>query len=331
MAENSKQTIITAVSIVVALAAIVYALMTKVEKPTVTATVPSIEVTEITYEVSSDNPVVMTIGDKQVTRMEVLDNFASSGSQLPPGANIEEIFPLLQDQYLVGELLKQAALDNGYTKDTPAIAQRLNTALDQALRAEYIKDLGDNKVTEDDVQKAYDDIVKNAPDVEERRARHILVSDETKANALIAQLNDGASFEDLARENSEGPTGQNGGDLGYFAQSEMVPEFANAAFSMNVGEVSAEPVQTQFGFHVIKVEDVRTRAKPAFEDIKAQIEGQLRQAVISEEIQKIRQQKEITAFDFNGDPLPVADEQNNASDVTEDSPESEMPSDQAEE
>lgn len=304
MSDNSKQTFITAVSIVVALGSVAYALMTKVEKPMVTAAVPSMEVKEVTYEVGADNPVVLEMGEKQVTRMEILDNFAASGSQLPAGTDIQKMFPLLQDQYLVGALLKEAALDNGFSKDTPKIAQRLNEALDQALRAEYVKSLGETKVTEDDVKKAYDDIVKNAPDVEERRARHILVKDEEKAKDLIKQLNDGGDFEALAKENSEGPTGVKGGDLGYFGKAEMVPEFANAAFGMEVGSMSAEPVQTQFGYHIIKVEDSRTRAKPAFDDIKAQIEGQLRQAVISEEIQKMRQSMTITPYDYNGDPLP---------------------------
>lgn len=304
MSDNSKQTIITAVSIVVALGSIAYALMTKVEKPTVTAAVPSMEVKEITYEEGANNPVVMEVGDKKITRMEILDNFAASNSQLPAGTDIKTVFPLLQDQYLVGALLKEAALDNGFSKDTPEIAQRLNAALDQSLRAEYIKSLGETKVKEGDIKNAYDDIVKNAPDIEERRARHILVKDEAKAKELIAKLNDGGDFEKLAKENSEGPTGVKGGDLGYFAKSEMVPEFANAAFEMKIGDMSKEPVQTQFGYHIIKVEDKRMRAKPAFEDIKGQIENQLRQAVLGEEVQKLREGLTIISYDYNGDALP---------------------------
>ena len=307
MSDNSKQTIITAVSVVVALGSIAYALMTKVEKPTtMTASVPSIEVSDVTYEAGADNPVVMELNGRKVTRMAIMDNFAASGSQLPEGANIEKMFPLLQDQYLVGALLKKAALDNGFTKDTPEVAVRLSAALDQALRAEYIKSAGEESVTDSDIKKAYENIVQNAPAVEERRARHILLADEEKAVELIAALNAGGDFEALAKENSEGPTGAKGGDLGYFAKSEMVPEFADAAFAIEVGSVSAKPVQTQFGFHIIKVEDKRERAKPSFDEMKDQIENQLRQGVITEKLQELRQASEIKMYSYSGGELPKA-------------------------
>lgn len=308
MAKNSNQTVITAVSVVVALAAVTYALVSKVEKPnTVTAVIPSVEVSETkTYEVAENNPVVLELDGKKITRMEVLDNFAASGSSLPDGTNVEEVFPLLQDQYLVGALLKKAALEKGYSKDTPEIAMHLNAALDQALRAAYIREMGEEAVTEDDLKKAYDDIVKNAPEIKERKARHILVSDEAKAKSLIEELKNGADFALLATENSEGPTNVKGGDLGYFAQNEMVPEFAVAAFSLDIGGVSNEPVKTQFGYHIIKIEDERTREKPSFEDVKAQLEQQLRQAVIGEKLAELRQNAQIEVYTYSGDELPKA-------------------------
>lgn len=302
MTQNTNQTIITAVSIVVALGAITYAMMSKVEKPVV-GQVPAMEITEVQYEKGANNPVVMTVDGREVTRQEVLDNFALSGSQLPEGTDVEQIFPLLQDQYLVGNLLKTAALENGLSKDTPAIAARVNAAYEQALRAEYINEMGAETVTDNDVKQAYEDIVKNSPAVEERRARHILVQDEAKAKEIIEQLNNGADFATLAEENSEGPTGPKGGDLGYFAREEMVPEFATAAFAIEVGKVGAVPVKTQFGYHVIKVEDSRERAKPDFETVKPQLEQQLRQAAVGEALQKLREKSEITVFSYNGDPL----------------------------
>lgn len=308
MADNSKQTIITAVSIIVALVAVTWALMTKVETPQVT--VSPVSVAETVYEEGVNNPVVMTIGDKKVTRMEVMDNFAASGSELPDGTNVEDVFPLLQDQYLIGYLLKEAALDNGLSKDTPEIALRVNAALDQALRAEYIKSVSDNAVSADDLKKAYDDIIGNAPAIEERRARHILVKDEQTAVELIEQLKNGADFIQLAQDNSEGPTGVKGGDLGYFAKGEMVPEFAEAAFAMEVGAVSGTPVKTQFGYHVIKVEDSRDREKPSFEQVKDQLEQQLKQAVLAEEVGKLRDAANITVYSYSGDALPAQAEAN---------------------
>jgi len=300
----SKQTIVTAVAIVVALAAVVYALCLKNDQKPVTALVPSVEVTELTYESSGNNPVVLKIGGREVTRAAVMDNFAASGSQLPEDANIEDVFPLIQDQYVVSQLLKQAAINNGFSKNTPQVALRVNEALEQGLRAAYIQSVGERNVSDADTKQAYDDIVKNAPDVVERRASHILVADEETAKSLIAQLDDGADFAELAKDNSTGPTGVKGGDLGYFAKTEMVPEFANAAFSMDIGDVSSEPVQTQFGFHVIKLTDERKREKPEYDAIKEQLKNQLRQAVLAEEIQKLRAEADITVFTFDGDDVP---------------------------
>ena len=304
---NSLQTIITVFSVVVALIAVVYALSVRNDAKPTTAMVPSVDVQEVTYESGSDNPVVMTLDGRDITRLQIIDNFEASGSKLPAGTNVEQVFPLLQDQFLVGELLKKAAQNEGFSENSPEVAKALNAAKDQALRAAYIREVGEREVSEDDVKRAYDDVVKNAPDIKERRASHILVEDEAKAKDLIKQLNEGADFAKLAEENSVGPTSANGGDLGYFAQQEMVPEFANAAFAAEVGTVIQEPVKTQFGYHVVKVVDERNRAKPAFEDVKADLENQLRQAVLAEEVQKLRQAADVTMLTYTGEPMPVAD------------------------
>lgn len=305
--KNTTQTIITVLSVTIALIAVVYALTVKNDTKPSTAMVPSVDVQEVTYEAGSDNPVVMTLNGRDITRLQIIDNFEASGSKLPAGTDIEQVFPLLQDQFLVGELLKNAAKEQGYTQDHPEIAKALNNALDQALRAAYIKEVGNENVSEEETKRAYEDIIKNAPDIKERRASHILVEDEAKARELISQLNEGADFAKLATENSVGPTGENGGDLGYFAQQEMVPEFANAAFSAEIGTIIQEPVQTQFGYHVIKVVDERNREKPAYEDVKEDLQNQLRQAVLAEEVQKLRQAADVTVYTYSGDPVPVAD------------------------
>jgi len=314
MAEkNSTQNLITAVAIIVALVAVVYAFMMKTEKPIVVTEQPV-----KTIEVTENNPVVLTVNGKDVTRVEILDNFAQSGSQLPQGANLAQIFPLLQEQYLVGKVIEMAAKDKGIDTDHPKVQEALQKAKDRALRAAYMDDVGKEMVTEEDIRKAYEDIIGNQPDVMERKARHILLKDESKANALIVKLNQGRDFAKLASENSEGPTKENGGDLGYFSADQMVPEFSKAAFDLEVGDYTKTPVKTQFGYHIILVEDERQREKPAFDLVKEQLGQQLRQAASAEKIQELRENADVTIYDFEGNVIkaeepteevqPMADE-----------------------
>ncbi len=110
------------------------------------------------------------------------------------------------------------------------------------------------------------------PKSEEVKARHILVKTKEEADAIIKQLDGGANFEELANQHTTDPSGKTtGGDLGYFGPGQMVPEFDAAAQALAVGSYSKEPVQTQFGFHIIKVEDKRPVAPPAFEQVRDQI------------------------------------------------------------
>ena len=157
---------------------------------------------------------------------------------------------------------------------------------------------------ESNLQAMYEQLVVNQPDQDEVNARHILVDDKEKAEALIAQAQNGADFAELAREHSTGPTGANGGDLGYFAQAQMVPEFSAAAFAMEVGAVSDEPVQTQFGWHVIKVEDRRPVVKPSYEEMREALSQQLRQSVTQSIVQSLRGEAEVTLFTIDGEPMP---------------------------
>lgn len=310
MAEkNSTQNLVTTASIIIALVAVIYAFTVKMDEQKVIE-VEEPQMVENTYEIGEDNPVVMIIDGENVTRMQIMDNFAQSGSQLPAGADMQQIFPLLQEQYLIGELIENAAKDKGIDANNPKVQERLNQVLDQALRAAYIEEVGKEKVTDADVQKAYDDIIGNAPAQMERKARHILLKDEATANALIVKLNQGADFATLAEKNSTGPTGAKGGDLGYFANGEMVPEFERAAYALEIGNFTQKPIKTQFGYHIIMVEDERQRAKPAFEDVKEQLANQLRQAATAETIQDLRANAEITMFDFTGAEVKQAEEDN---------------------
>lgn len=305
MSTNSKQNVITAVAIIVALIAVVYAFIIQTNNTPSEETVVEEEevVAEETYTEGEQNPVVMTVDGRDVTRAEVMENFTASGSQLPQGANMEQIFPLLQEQYLISHLLDNAARNSGVNGTDPEVAKRIEDARQQAIRAVYIDQVTAEAVTDADVRQAYDDVVANAAPIMERRARHILVESEAEAADLIEQLNNGANFEELAAANSADPSAQRGGDLGYFAANEMVPSFSEVAFSIGVGEVNPTPVQTQFGYHVIKVEDERSRPKPTFEEMEEQLTQQLRQGVIRQKVEELRATSNVTVYDFNGNPI----------------------------
>ena len=146
--------------------------------------------------------------------------------------------------------------------------------------------------------------------MQEAKASHILVADEAKAKELIKQLNDGASFEELAKENSTDNTAEKGGDLGYFAQTDVVPEFGDAAFALSPGEITKEPIQSQFGYHIIKLAEKRQRPPAEFEEAKPFLEAQIRSAVLQGILNGWRKDSDVETFDINGDPIePAAGEE----------------------
>jgi peptidyl-prolyl cis-trans isomerase C len=156
------------------------------------------------------------------------------------------------------------------------------------------------------MRKLYDESVKKLTPEKEVRARHILVDSEDKAKEILAKLKAGGDFVALAKENSKDPGAATGGDLGYFTKSQMVPEFAEAAFKLEKGQLS-DPVKTQFGWHIIKVEDTRDRPVPAFEAVKEQIGNFLVQKAQTELVMKLRSEAKIEKPTPPAPPTPAAD------------------------
>ena len=152
--------------------------------------------------------------------------------------------------------------------------------------------LNEYKVDEAEVQAAYEKMVADAPKVE-YKARHILVESEDDAKAVIVELDGGADFEELAKEKSTGPSGPRGGDLGWFGSAQMVAPFAEATAAMEKGTYSKEPVQTQFGWHVILLEDSREPEPPSLDSLRAQIETQLKQQALAGYIGGLVQDSQI--------------------------------------
>lgn len=248
---------------------------------------------------AADDPVVAKVEGTDLHRSEVLafiQNLPPQMRQVPA----EAIFPMALEQVINAKIvdLKAATTD---VSTTPAYAARLEDAKKQIARAVYVEGEIEKALSESDVQKAYDKLVKEQGKVEEVKARHILVEKEDEAKDIIKKIADGAKFEDLAKEFSKDTSNKaSGGDLGYFAKDAMVKEFAEAAFKLGKGETSKEPVKTQFGYHVIQVEDKRDRPAPKFEEVKPQLEAQVRRDLLNNLVEGWRSKAKVETFDFNG-------------------------------
>lgn len=172
-------------------------------------------------------------------------------------------------------LLSQKAAEESLDKDA-AFQQRMAFLRERALHSALIDRQVTGAISEEEVRARYDQEISNTPAVNEIHARHILVKTKEEADAIVKQLDGGADFAKLAGENTTDPSGKtSGGDLGWFAPGQMVPEFEKAAFGLEVGTYTKEPIQTQFGWHVIKVEDKRVQQPPAFEEVKTQVRSLL--------------------------------------------------------
>jgi len=180
---------------------------------------------------------------------------------------------------------------------------------EQVLQRVLLERQINEQITETALREAYDKMIADAVTAEQINARHILVESEADAKQVIEELNGGADFAELAKTKSTGPSGPKGGDLGYFEKGQMVPEFSEAAFALKIGEFTKEPVKTQFGWHVIKLEDRRTAEPPSFEASQDQLKAQLSQQIGSVYIKGLRETATIERFKMDGTPEEVKPEE----------------------
>ncbi len=250
-----------------------------------------------------EDRVVANVNGEDIMLSEVL----SMLDQLPPNM-VQQIpppmlVPLVADQLVNGRLMAA----EGYAAnldESEDVQTRLEQAERQLVQQAWLDQAVEDRVSDERLQTIYEEFVAAQPPVEEVQARHILVETEEEAIDVIAAIDEGGDFAELAQERSTGPSSSRGGDLGYFRQGDMVPAFGDAAFAMEVGAHSTEPVETQFGWHVIKVEDRRTVEPPSLEEVRPQIEGELRNRLSQEIVAELRDAAEITLFDEEGQPLP---------------------------
>ena len=216
------------------------------------------------------------------------------------GGNMPTIPPEQKRDYLINYLVDVIVLSQAAEKqklgDRPDVKRRLAFDHNRLLMESLLQDAGKSALSDEAERKVYDEAVKQVKNEEEVHARHILVPTEDEAKAILAQLKGGADFATLAKEKSKDPGAAEGGDLGYFTKEQMVPEFSEVAFKLGKGQLS-DPVKTQFGWHIIKVEDKRTRPTPTFEQVKPQIENYVAHRAQAEMVENLRKSATVERLD----------------------------------
>ncbi len=231
--------------------------------------------------------VVATVNDTEITL----------GHMLVARATLPQQYQQLPDDVLfkgiLDQLVQQTALADSFTGELPP---RVTLSIENETRSltagEAIEGVMAENVSDEELQAAYDAQYKDAEPAQEFNASHILVETKEEADAIKAELDGGADFAEVAKEKSTGPSGPGGGSLGWFGPGMMVPAFEEAVAGMEAGSVS-DPVETQFGWHVIKLNETRTAEAPALEDVREELETQVRQTKVQTAIESITEAAEV--------------------------------------
>ena len=243
--------------------------------------------------------VVATVGGTEIT----LGHMILMRSQLPQQYETipaDQLYTGILDQLIQQEILAQSSAGS---EDLS-----LQLGLDnesRAFRAGRVLDkLVSDTVTEEGLMQLYKDTIESAPSPMEWNANHILVETEEKAIAIVDDLTLGVDFEEMAKQMSTGPSGPNGGALGWFGAGAMVPPFEAGVADLQVGEVSA-PVKTRFGWHVIKLNETREQPKPSFEESRADLHAQLEEIAISAGLAALEETATVSRAELDVDPLII--------------------------
>jgi peptidyl-prolyl cis-trans isomerase C len=248
---------------------------------------------------SPKDPVVATVNGQQIHLSE-LQVAQQSLPQQYRNVPLATVFPALLDRMVDSKLVEQDGRKNKVTDD-PAFKKRMAFVEDQVVQDFWLQKQIAEKVTAEKMKQAYDEKLKNLPAEEEVHARHILVATEPEAKAIIADLKKGTPFDKLAKEKStDKASGAEGGDLGWFKKTDMVKEFADAAFALKKGALTDTPIKTQFGYHVIQVEDRRKAAPPSFDELSDQIRQDLARQTVTAMLNQLRAEAKIEKFNIDG-------------------------------
>ena len=250
------------------------------------------------------DPVVARVNGTEVR----LSDVQAERSMLPPRQRalpMRVVFRPLLEQIINRKLFALAGRKEKLADD-PRVKRELARIEDRLIQRAYITERVEKQVTDETVKARYQKFLKDRKSAQEIRARHILVKSEREAKAVIAQLKKGGDFAKLASQKSQGPSKTRGGDLGWFSKGEMVPEFDAVVFKLKKGQISQKPVKTQFGWHVIKVEEIRQKKPPTFEQARPRLANRMIQEVVVAELKKLRKGSKVVRYNPDGSPRAAA-------------------------
>jgi peptidyl-prolyl cis-trans isomerase C len=243
---------------------------------------------------AAEDKVIVIINGHEIKTSEVeiaAEDIAMQLGDLPAKLR----YPFLIEYLVERHLLAQAAVKQGVA-DSEEYKKRLAFYQAKALRDAYFNDSIKPSVTDEEVKTAYEKEASKIKIAERVRARHILVQTEKEAKDVLARLSKGEKFEDIAKQVSLDGSKDYGGDLGYFSAEEMVPEFSKAAFALKVGDISA-PIKTDYGWHVIKLEDRKQGGAQPFDQVKAGIKAVLMRKKVQDTVTELRKEAKIEIID----------------------------------
>ena len=241
--------------------------------------------------------VAANINGEKITVKDIRDGYEGN-EQVKSQIKFPDFYEKTLDIIVNTKVLSQAA-KAAKTEDTDEFKKQLEIAKDELARRIYLEKKVNEKVTDGAVKKLYEEYKKNFKSETEIKAKHILVDTDAKAKEVIAKLKDGGNFDTLAKEYSKEPA-----DLGYFTKSMMVPEFGNPVFSMKKGQYSVSPIKTQYGFHIVLVEDLRPSKAADFKTAEPQLKGLLAQQSVGEIFAELSKNAKIEKYSLSGKLLP---------------------------
>jgi peptidyl-prolyl cis-trans isomerase C len=245
---------------------------------------------------------ILKVGNEEIKNSEVMDVWKGlfPNGSAPDFATFDENIRQNVLRGIVSErLIYQEAVKDGYDK-SPEVEKRLEAMKKQVIMQSFMEDKAKTLVTDDQLKSAYNAKVAAMKGEEEIKASHILVASEDEAKKISDDLKKGGDFDKIAKEKStDKASGANGGDLGWFTKDRMVPEFADAAFKLKKGEISA-PVKTEFGWHIIKVEDRRPVKVPGFDEMKDALKGDVTNKAVQSYVEDMLKKSDVKYYDASG-------------------------------
>jgi peptidyl-prolyl cis-trans isomerase C len=250
------------------------------------------------------NPVLAKVNGSEIRQSDMAiaeEELGPSLEKMDPATKKENLLAFLIDMKIVAK-----AAEDKKVEDSDEFKKRLAFARNRLLMDSLLANEGKAATTDEAMKKVYDDAAKQITSEQEVHARHILVATEDEAKAIEDELKKGADFAELAKKKSKDPGASDGGDLGFFTKDQMVPEFSAVAFSLDPGKIS-DPVKSQFGWHIIKVEEKRNRKPPDFDQVKGQIETYVTRKAQADYVAKLRETAKIERLDQPADAAPKPD------------------------